>query len=169
MENNKPSYDELKSKSDDFQAQIIRFLKVEQDLVDARSKLDRDLSRFKAIQTYSQKVINAESIEEFADITVESVVETFEVECSAFFVYDKTKNNLYVQAFFGYDDEAKGECQLDSGWISSKDFIKKSKIFIEQVEPDSIPFGKLGLSKVILSPYYDEDGNLHGIAHGWRF
>lgn len=166
MENNKPSYDELKSKSDDFQAQIIRFLKVEQDLVDARSKLDRDLSRFKAIQTYSQKVINAESIEEFADITVESVVETFEVECSAFFVYDKTKNNLYVQAFFGYDDEAKGECQLDSGWISSKDFIKKSKIFIEQVEPDSIPFGKLGLSKVILSPYYDEDGNLHGMLTG---
>lgn len=166
MENNKPSYDELKSKSDDFQAQIIRFLKVEQDLVDARSKLDRDLSRFKAIQTYSQKVINAESIEEFADITVESVVETFEVECSAFFVYDKTKNNLYVQAFFGYDDEAKGECQLDSGWISSKDFIKKSKIFIEQVEPDSIPFGKLGLSKIILSPYYDEDGNLHGMLTG---
>ena len=88
---NKPSYDELKTKCDDFQAQIIRFLKVEQDLVDARSKLDRDLSRFKSIQTYSQKVLGAESIEEFANTTIESVVETFEVECSAFFVYDKTR------------------------------------------------------------------------------
>jgi K+-sensing histidine kinase KdpD len=77
-----------------FQAQIIRFLKVEQDLVDARSKLDRDLSRFKSIQTYSQRVLGAESIEEFAGITIESVVETFEVECSSFFVFDKTRNIL---------------------------------------------------------------------------
>src|SRR5512137_2013214 len=116
---NKPSYDELKTKCDDFQAQIIRFLKVEQDLVDARSKLDRDLSRFKSIQTYSQKVLAADSIEEFASITIESVVETFEVECSAFFVFDKVKNMLTVQSLFGFEDESHSSCQLDSDWISS--------------------------------------------------
>ncbi len=163
---NKPSYDELKTKCDDFQAQIIRFLKVEQDLVDARSKLDRDLSRFKSIQSYSQRVINAESLEEFANITVESVVETFEVECSAFFVYDKTQNVLNVQSSFGHDDEAYKECQLDSDWISDKGFLKKGKVIIEKVEPESVPFGKTGLFKIILSPYYDEDGNLHGMLTG---
>jgi signal transduction histidine kinase len=163
---NKPSYDELKSKCDDFQAQIIRFLKVEQDLVDARSKLDRDLSRFKSIQSYSQRVINAESIEEFANITIESVVETFEVECSAFFIYDKTRNILTVQSFFGFDDESHANCQLDGEWISSRGFLKNGKVIIEQVEPDSIPFGKAGLYKVVLSPYYDEDGNFHGMLTG---
>ena len=101
---NTATYDELKTKCDDFQAQIIRFLKVEQDLVDARSKLDRDLSRFRSIQTYSQRVINAESLEEFANITVEAVVETFEVECSAFFKYDKSRNILTIQSSFGHDD-----------------------------------------------------------------
>src|SRR5665648_539011 len=100
---NKPSYDELKTKCDDFQAQIIRFLKVEQDLIDTRSKLDRDLSRFKSIQRYSQKVILAKNLEEFADITIESVIETFEVECSAFYIYDKTKNVMEVKAFYGTD------------------------------------------------------------------
>jgi signal transduction histidine kinase len=163
---NKPSYDELKSKCDDFQAQIIRFLKVEQDLVDARSKLDRDLSRFRSIQAYSQKVLSAESIEEFASITIESVVETFEVECSAFFVYDRAKNVLNVQAYFGFDDETHRDCQLDGKWISSKGFLKNGKVIIEQIEPDSIPFGEAGLYKVILSPYYDEDGNFHGMLTG---
>src|SRR5512137_117442 len=107
---NKPTYDELKSKCDDFQAQIIRFLKVEQDLVDARSKLDRDLSRFRSIQTYSQKVLAASSIEEFASITIESVVETFEVECSAFFVYNKVNNTLNVQSYFGFDEDEHIHC-----------------------------------------------------------
>jgi signal transduction histidine kinase len=163
---NKPSYDELKTKCDDFQAQIIRFLKVEQDLVDARSKLDRDLSRFKAIQTYSQRVINAESLEEFANITVESVVETFEVECSAIFFYDKTRNVLLIQSSFGHDDEAIVDCQVGNDWITSKGFFKKGKVILEKVQPDSVPFGKTGLFKVILSPYYDEDGNLHGMLTG---
>jgi signal transduction histidine kinase len=166
MESNKPSYEELKTKCDDFQAQIIRFLKVEQDLVDARSKLDRDLSRFKSIQTYSQRVINAESLDEFANITVEAVVETFEVECSAFFKYDKSKNILAIQSSFGHDDEAIIDCYVDNAWITEKGFFKKGKVIIEPVKPESVPFGKTGLFKVILSPYYDEDGNLHGMLTG---
>jgi signal transduction histidine kinase len=59
-----------------------------------------------------------------------------------------------------------GEGQLDSGWISTKGFMKKGRVIIEQVEPDSVPFGKAGLFKVIFSPYYDEDGNLHGMLTG---
>jgi signal transduction histidine kinase len=163
---NKPTYDELKTKCDDFQAQIIRFLKVEQDLVDARSKLDRDLSRFKSIQTYSQRVVNATSLEEFASITVESVVETFEVECSSLFIFDRGNNVLVMQASFGHDDESIAGCQISNNWISEKGFFKSGKVVIEQVQPGSIPFGNTGLFKVILSPYYDEEGTLHGMLTG---
>jgi signal transduction histidine kinase len=162
----KPTYDELKAKCDDLQAQIIRFLKVEQDLVDARSKLDRDLSRFKSIQTYSQRVLSAESLEEFADITVESVVETFEVECSAFFLFDKEKDDLNIVSYFGFEEENHDNCRLDNEWISAKGFKKNGKVVIEQVEPGSKPFGETGLYKVILSPFYDEDDIFHGILIG---
>jgi len=162
----KPTYEELKTRCDDLQAQIIRFLKVEQDLVDARSKLDRDLSRFKSIQTYSQRVLSAKSIEEFADITVESVVETFEVECSAFFVYDKGTDMPTLQSYFGFDSESFNGCQLDNEWISSKGFLKKGQVIIEQVEPDSKPFGEAELHKVFFSPYYDENGIFHGVLIG---
>jgi signal transduction histidine kinase len=163
---NKPTYEELNSKCDDFQAQIIRFLKVEQDLVDARSKLDRDLSRFKSIQTYSQRVVNATSLEEFASITVESVVETFEVECSSLFIYDKTRNILAIQASFGHADETAASCRISNDWISAKGFFSRGKVIIEQVQPGSEPFGNTGLFKVILSPYYDENGRLHGMLTG---
>jgi hypothetical protein len=165
MSNNKPTYNELQARCDDLQGQVIRFLKVEQDLINTRNSIDRDLARFKAIQSYSQKVIEAETLKEFAEITVELVVETFEVECSAFFLYDMT-NSLKIEAFFGFENEVNKECTLDDDWIASRDFNKGGKILIEKVQPDSVPMGTLGLSQVILSPYYDEDGNLHGMLTG---
>ncbi len=44
MSNNKPSYEELIANSEDLQGQVIRFLKVEQDLINTRNQLDRDLA-----------------------------------------------------------------------------------------------------------------------------
>jgi len=166
MDNNKLSYDELKTRCNELQLQVIRHLKIEQDLVQTKNQLDRDLIRFQSINTYTQKAIQAVSLEEFAEITVESVIETFEVECSAFFKYDNKKNSLNIEAFFGFEDEVKTVCTLDQEWIASRGFNKDGKILIEQVQPDSVPMGDLGLSQVILSPYYDEDGNLHGMLAG---
>jgi len=165
MSTNKPTYDELQARCDDLQGQVIRFLKVEQDLINTRNSLDLDLARFKAIQSYSQKVIQAEILKEFAEITVELVVETFEVECSIFFLKDKT-NGLKVEAFSGIDDEVKTNCILDVDWIASRGFDRGSKALIEKVQPGSVPIGTLGLSQVILSPYYDDNGNLHGMLMG---
>lgn len=163
---NKPSYNELKNKCEDFQAQIIRFLKVEQDLIVTRSKLDRDLSLFKSIQKYSQKVIQAKTLEEFADITIESVIETFEVECSAFYIYHRAENVMKVKAFYGTENVSEDAWQLNGNWISSKEFIKTGNILTEQVDPASEPFGLLGLVSIIISPFYDEDENLHGMLLG---
>jgi signal transduction histidine kinase len=165
MSNNKPSYEELIAKSEDLQGQVIRFLKVEQDLIHTRNQLDRDLARFKAIQSYSQRIIQAASKEEFAEITVESVIETFELECSAFFSYDKEGDCLKVKAMLGF--EAKHmDCQLDGEWIASRGIHQEGKVIIENVSPDSEPMGPLGLSQVIISPYHDEIKNLGGILLG---
>ena len=166
MSNNKPTYDELQARSNDLQNQVIRFLKVEQDLINTRNSLDRDLARFMAIQSYSQKAIQADTLKQFAEITVELVIETFEIECSAFYLYDMTKNSMKIEALFGFDDGVKEECTLDHDWIASRGFNKGGKVLIEKIQPDSVPLGSLGLSQVILSPYYDDDGNLHGMLTG---
>ena len=165
MSHKKPTYNELQARCDDLQGQVIRFLKVEQDLINTRNSLDLDLGRFKAIQSYSQKLIQTETLKEFAEITVESVVETFELECSAIFIYDKI-NSLKVEAFFGLDDEVKAVCSLDADWIASRGFNNGGQVLIENIQPDSGPLGTLGLSLAILSPFYYDDGNLHGMLLG---
>ena len=104
MSNNKPTNNELQDRCDDLQGQVIRFLKVEQDLINTKNQLDRDLARFKAIQSYSQRIIQSKSLEEFAEITVESVIETFEVECSAFFFFDRVDKCLKVKSMFGFEE-----------------------------------------------------------------
>ncbi len=158
------SYEDLKSRCDDFQAQIIKFLKVEQELIDTRNRLDLDLSRFRLIQAYSQKVLAAESIEDFAKITVESIVETFEVECSAIFLYDKASDSLLLKACFGY--ESPPECSIGSDWTDKKNLRKIGKAFVELTGDQAGPFSEAGLYKVIVSPFYNEDGDLYGILMG---
>lgn len=165
MSNNKPTYDELITRCDDLQGQVIRFLKVEQELINTRSQLDRDLVRFKAIQSYSQKAIQAKSLEEFGEITIESVIETFEVECSAFFSYDKTENCLKVKNMYGFEGDHM-DCRLDSKWIASRGISQGGSVIIENVSLDSEPMGPIGLSQVIISPYYDDNKNLDGILIG---
>ncbi|MEN8229260.1 MAG: hypothetical protein ABFS38_13965, partial [Bacteroidota bacterium] len=165
MNSNTPTNDELIAKCDDLQGQVIRFLKVEQDLIQTRHQLDRDLGRFKAIQTYSQRIIQAKSMEEFAEITVESVIETFEVECSAFFSYDKDDNCLKVKGMFGFEVNHL-DCQLDGAWMASRGISQEGNVIIENVSPDSDSMGSMGLHQVIISPYHDENKNLNGILMG---
>ncbi len=165
MSNSEAANNELQVRCEDLQVQVIRFLKVEQDLIHAKSQLDRDLARFKAIQSYSQRIIQAESMDDFAEITVEAVIETFEVECSAYFTLHKNENCLKVKGMFGFEEEHLN-CQLDDAWIDSRGISKEGSVIIENITPDSEHLGSLGLSQVIISSYHDENKNLEGILLG---
>ncbi len=165
MNNSSHTNDELIARCDDLQGQVIRFLKVEQDLIQTRNQLDRDLARFKAIQSYSQRIMQAESMEEFAEITVEAVIETFEIECSAFFSYDRLEKCLKVKSMFGFE-AGQMDCKLDGDWITSRSISKKGNVIIENGSPDSDFMKSMGLSQVIISPYHDENSKLDGILIG---
>jgi len=165
MSNNKQTYNELKATCENLQGQVVRFLKVEQDLINTRGQLDRDLARFESIQSYNQRAIQAKNQEEFGEITVESVIETFEVECSAFFSYDKAENCLKAKNMFGFEEDHM-DCRLDGEWIASRGIARKGRVIIENVSPDSEPMGRIGLSQVIISPYYSDNKELQGILIG---
>jgi len=57
-------------------------------------------------------------------------------------------------------------CQLDTDWLTAKEFDKKSEVLIEKDIAETSQVGKMGLSQVIISPFYDEDGDLNGILIG---
>jgi len=167
MSEEKLTYNELKAGYEVLQKQATRSLIIKQELIHARDSLDRDLTRFRTIQTYSEKAIHSGSFEEFAEITVESIIETFEVECSALLTYDKTKNSLKPKAAFGFEELAAGH-PLDIDWLGAKGFLKGDSAFIEKIAPDTHPWSYLGLCQVILCPYDDNKGELQGFVLGGR-
>lgn len=167
MSEEKLTYNELKAGYEVLQKQATRSLIIKQELIHARDSLDRDLTRFRTIQAYCKKAIHAGSFEEFAEITVESIIETFELECSALLTYDKTKNSLKVEAAFGFEKLAAGY-PLDIDWLGAKGFLKGDNAFIEKIAPDTHPWGYLGLCQAILCPYDDSKDDLQGFLLGGR-
>lgn len=157
-----PTIDDLKAKCDNLQGQLIQ---VQQDLIDNKNNLDRDSACFTAIQSHSWKVIHAKNYAEFAELTVESIIEAFEVECSALFIYDRADENLMAAATFDIRDWG-GECLIDREWIASKGLFEGGSAFVEQVRPGMEPWDSAGLSQVIVSPFYHVDGSLHGLVMG---
>ena len=152
MTKNRLPYDELKARYEDLQKQATRSLKIEQDLINAKDSLDRDLARFKIFQTYNERALYAARLQDFAEITVESIIEAFELECSALLAYDKTNNSLKAEATFGFED-FEVDYSLDIDWMAAKGFLKGGKAFIEKIDPDTHPWASLGLCQMILCPY----------------
>lgn len=167
MTEESPGYDELKGMVNDLQRKLLRSLRVEQELHDTRDRLDRDLARFKGIQSFNERAMNAADIREFVQITVESIIEVFEVSCSAFLSYDQSHDALTLVDSFGLDESLKGNT-LKMDWMKTQKLLRKGSPFIVEIDPDRHPWGFLGLCQMIGSPYYDINGALAGIILGGR-
>lgn len=161
------TYEELKARHDKLQKEAARSLIIGQELITAKDQLDRDLARFMTIQSYGDKAIHVGDREEFYQLSVESIIEAFEVECSALLKYEKEGDRLIVMAAFGFDDLKVGE-SLIIDWLRSKGHLKGKNAFIENIDNDSHPWTFLGLCQLILCPYPDNRGKLRGFVLGGR-
>ncbi len=162
---NRPSYEELEAKCEDLQGQIIRFSNVEQELINTRDRLDREVARFRAIESYTRKTTYADSLREFARLTVESLIEAFEIECGALFAYQEDKGLLRLLPAIGLED-IKEEYSIDPKKIIGKNLGRETgRVYIEQPQSSDI-WGHMGLSQVIFSFYYHVDGTLKGLILG---
>jgi class 3 adenylate cyclase len=167
MTKDSPTYEELKARYDKLQKEAARSLIIGQELITAKDQLDRDLARFMTIQSYGEKAIHVGDREEFNQLSVESIIEAFEVECSALLKYDKEGDRLIVMAAFGFDDLKVGEA-LIVDWLGAKGHLKGKNAFIENIDNDSHPWTFLGLCQLILCPYLDNKGKLRGFVLGGR-
>ncbi|WP_052402940.1 histidine kinase dimerization/phosphoacceptor domain -containing protein [Methanococcoides methylutens] len=157
------NYDELKARYNKLQKQVSRFSAIEQKLVNTGDLLDQELGRFKSIQSYNKKAIRSKDLHDLLLITVESIVEVFEVECGAFFTYDMANNRLTLVEDYGFDEKYP----LVMDWMVSDDIVNaREAVFIEDSSPTN-PWESLGLCQVIYAPYY-KDGDLQGFVLGGR-
>ncbi|UCD33169.1 MAG: hypothetical protein JSV38_04650 [Desulfobacterales bacterium] len=161
------TYDELKTRHDELQKQAARSLILGQELIIAKDQLDRDLARFMTIQAYGEKAIYAEDQAEFYQISVESIIEAFEVECSAILTYQYRGSGLVVAAAFGFEDLETGRA-LNIDWLGAKGHLKGKNAFIENIDNETHPWTFMELCQMIMCPYMDSKGNLRGFALGGR-
>jgi PAS domain S-box-containing protein len=168
MNPERPKTEALRVMYDKLRKRLTRLSMVQQELVHARDSLDRELSRFRAIEAYAEKAVAARDRQEFAAVTAESVVEAFEVECSALLEYDRSQSSLKVLAASG-PESLKDAYPVGADWIEARSLSRWGKVeaFIEEPGPGN-PWGALGLCRVIFCPYYDEAGQLRGVLLGGR-
>lgn len=160
------AYERLRALCDDLQKQVAHSLVVEQELIYARDRLDRDVTRFLAIQAYSRRAIGAERLREFAQTTAEAIIEAFEVECSAVLTRDETGQALKIEAGFGLEEDSQARCRPGMDWVAARGLLKGGTALVEQVRPGAEPWGSAGLSQVIVSPFTDRDGAFEGLLLG---
>jgi len=133
MNNKAPKYAELIIRCENLQDQVLKFLRIQQDLSIAKRNLDKDLARLVSVQNYNQGAIHSDSIEAFAEITVESVLTTFELECSMFFLYHAEEKSLDLLFQLGLNETVKENFKLSLDWIMNHGGLNDLNVFIEEI------------------------------------
>jgi DNA-binding response OmpR family regulator/signal transduction histidine kinase len=148
----------------DLQNQVSRFIKVEQNLVTARDLLDRELARLKAIQSYSVRALRVTEVEAFAVLTVESVVEAFELEVSLFLRAQADRPALQVMSAFGFQ-ENPSHLHLE---LPAERMSAQESCIVAKQDPLLRAWAALDLVEAIICPFSDNAGVLHGLLLGGR-
>ena len=77
---------EWQQRYDELQRRVTRFSVVEQDLINTRDRLDRELERFARIHSFNTRAIQARAENAFATIVAEAIVDVFELEFGVFWL-----------------------------------------------------------------------------------
>ncbi|MBC8240835.1 MAG: hypothetical protein H8E30_10220, partial [Alphaproteobacteria bacterium] len=156
----KRGYEELEARCAKLEAESGRNLVMQQDLIHAKGQVDGELMRFKAIQAFIAKALEADAPDEFYALTLESVIEAFEYEVALFLQATESEKLLLVSSEFGFDD-APSELPFSPKWLKSSE----SEIVAED-DFLLMAWTELNLAKAIVCPFHDKNGKLAGIILG---
>ena len=97
------------------QAHLARLTIVQQQLIEARNQLDQELERFAGIQTYNTRAIAIPDADRFAEVTLETVLELFEVEFALLWPTDPQGHPQEApSAVVGIADQGLGRGALET-------------------------------------------------------
>jgi signal transduction histidine kinase/CheY-like chemotaxis protein len=76
---------ELSARYDELQRRVTRFSVVEQELINTRDRLDRELQRFGRLHAFSTRALPIEDGDAFAEAVAEAILDVFDTELGVFF------------------------------------------------------------------------------------
>lgn len=103
------SYQDLKKKYQDLQLRITRFSVIEQQLINARNRLDKEVIIHRRLQAFNGRAFEEMSDEAYARLVAESLLDIFEVEIGFACFKNIGTNHSQFQAMEGFhlDEEHK--------------------------------------------------------------
>ncbi|MEP4379647.1 MAG: adenylate/guanylate cyclase domain-containing protein [Alphaproteobacteria bacterium] len=153
----KPSYDELVAKCARLETESGRRLVVQNDLIRAKDQVDEELARFQTFQRYIAAGLKTETEDEFHNLTLETLIEAFEVEVALFLRIDAAGERLDVLGQFGFEDVPES-LPFDPDWFTGPG-SRVAEIGDEMLAG----WGELPLKQAIACPFHDENQSVAGI------
>lgn len=148
----------------ELEAEVARHQVVHQRLSDAKRLLDQELDRFRVIQQYVERAVQAETLEAFYETTLESVIEAFEFEVALFLRKDGAPDRVSVVSCFGFDDVITGrELPFDDSWVKGTE----SRL-LKPDDPALKAWADLDIVDAVLCAYRDREGGVGGLVIGGK-
>jgi len=142
------------------------YLAIEQKYVQAAYKLDRELSRFEEIYEYSKELNDLADDEAFFQLLAESIVDVFEVEMGAVWVFTPGGTLLPVPDYLtGSVDDM--DWPAISAWIQTSGLLEigRSKANTAGLDPDSAQRVD-GIHQMMASPLVNKEKVVTGVILG---
>lgn len=126
-EAHKKSFETLLSDYRDLQLRVTQFSNVEQELINAKDKLDRELVSHRRLNVFIQNALKEISNVQFVQLVAESIIDILELEASVVWFSDLGDNGngvFYSEGLFSNIDDLKNELIHQSAKVSNE-FLKK--------------------------------------------
>ena len=157
VSDDKPSYEELLAMCTRLEAESGRRLVVQNDLNRAKDQVDEELARFQTIQRYIADGLKIETEAAFCELTLESVIEAFEVEVALFLRVEDGGENLRLLGQFGFE-EVPESLPYDPDWFAApgSQIAEAGSELLTQWR--ALPF-----EQAIACPFHNKDQSIAGI------
>lgn len=156
------SYEELLERYTTLQGHLKRFTTVQQQLIGARDRLDRELERFSALHRFNTHAMGLTDMRVLAEATAESVIDVFELEFGGLWLAGPTHDlQDGIEALVGLDADVISREDI-LAWLSSSG---SSGIVI--LDRESRPkLASLGIHQLVLGVCRGSTGQLLGVLLG---
>jgi len=110
------THEELLKSYEELQLRVTRFAATEQELINVRDRLDREIELYKRLQYYVGKMLKSQTDHELMQHSTEAIVDIIEIECSLIYVRDRKNpenSAVYIEGCFKDLDSRDVEKDLD--------------------------------------------------------
>jgi len=155
-------YGELLERYTTLRGHLARFTTVQQQLIGARNRLDRELERFSALHRFNTQAMGLTDMSDLAEATSEAVIDVFELEFGGLWLADPSHDiEEDIAALIGLEAGAIARDDVRS-WLASS-----GRTGFALLRRKTTPrLGTIGIHQLVLGVCRGSNGKMLGVLLG---